>query len=306
MVTVYTTFIRVRYLASRLSLAYLFDRLQLASLIIIAGVVAYSTHSFWIRQNVYREQPTVSYASQYILLVDLGSSQLFFTPNATLNRLLGDSSRAALVKVTQQDSNNDGIFDYIYWNAQIPLVASEAVVGVSVLLEFNFRLTSYAQLSMTSYAYYQFSSGAPLRELSVIGNLLFQQRYALSVTSPSVAFNSSVIVVSSPPSLQDMNLFTILYNLSSRPVLTYYQNTLPIASTGAAPGDLYINLTIQNPPQNILYQPDTWEVLKYAWIQYAAMLLIGIFFSNIIRDFVYQNQIFSTRIKYDELKPHQF
>ena len=48
-------------------------------------------------------------------------------------------------------------------------------------------------------------------------------------------------------------------------------------------------------PQEVVYSPDVWEVLKFAWIQYYSFLiLVYVFLYHIFYGFVIKNKVFDS------------
>lgn len=65
----------------------------------------------------------------------------------------------------------------------------------------------------------------------------------------------------------------------------------------------HISLTF--PVQTLTYTPGLWQVLKFAWIQYLAILVIFYAVLGHVQSFVFQNQIILTVQARTDKKPHQ-
>ena len=54
---------------------------------------------------------------------------------------------------------------------------------------------------------------------------------------------------------------------------------------------------IRYPNQVISYRPNFWQIIKEAWIQYLAILVVFIFVFHYLKRFVFENQIVQTIVK---------
>ena len=68
----------------------------------------------------------------------------------------------------------------------------------------------------------------------------------------------------------------------------------------AGPGEFQFNLVLRVPThQPIVYYPSASELLKFAWIQYLAMLIIVYKLVLSAKDFIFRNQVVETRVVLD-------
>ena len=65
------------------------------------------------------------------------------------------------------------------------------------------------------------------------------------------------------------------------------------------------HLSLSYPTQTLTYTPGLWQVLKFAWIQYLAVLVIFYTVLGRVQSFVFQNQIILTVQHRTDKKPHQ-
>ncbi len=84
------------------------------------------------------------------------------------------------------------------------------------------------------------------------------------------------------------------------PVSTVLSNSHTVWQSGAS-NTFTVNIELTYPKQTITYSPGFWQLLKFAWIQYLAILVILYYVLNCVRKFVFENQIILTvRLKHDK------
>uniref|UniRef100_A0A6I8PCI9 Transmembrane protein 231 n=1 Tax=Ornithorhynchus anatinus TaxID=9258 RepID=A0A6I8PCI9_ORNAN len=106
-------------------------------------LLAFRTHGFWLKRSSYEEQPTVRFQHQVLFVALLGPAPggfLAWSTFPTFNRLQGASLRVPLVSTREEDKNQDGKMDLLHFKMELPLQASEQVLGVQLILTFSYQL----------------------------------------------------------------------------------------------------------------------------------------------------------------------
>ncbi|XP_066493348.1 transmembrane protein 231 [Tiliqua scincoides] len=286
-----------RYRAGLCSLAAL-GLLLLAALTYLPPLlVAYRSHGFWLKRSSYTEQPRVRFQHEVLLVAllrDEGGASLAWSSFPACNRLLGARLRVPLLSAREEDTNQDGLMDRLNFCLELPLQSTEQVVGVQLLLTFTYQLHRMSTFVMQSMAFLQSFSPVPGSQVFVSGDLKLQQRQPLSHCGLDNRYNISVINGTSPFS-QDYDLVNIVSAYQERNVTTVLSDPGPIWVVGRAPDEPFVVQTIiRYPVEQIIYQPGFWEMIKFAWIQYVAVLLIFLWVFQRIRIFLFQHQALTT------------
>ena len=71
-------------------------------------------------------------------------------------------------------------------------------------------------------------------------------------------------------------------------------------TTGAANDHFTVSATLRDPEQSLSYRPGFWQVIKWGWVQYVSLLLVFIYVTAAIKDFVFANQIVPTLVSLDQ------
>ena len=261
--------------------------------------IAYSTKGFWLREEFFQEQPDVQFTREIIVLLHGSSphSLLAWSSIPSFNRLLGNRVRIPLFKFHEEDTDLDGIRDYIDFSLEFPLQTGEDVTHVTCLLLHQFKLSRHALLTTQGLIYLDYSASGAGHSVHFAGELRVRQRSALP-SFGKLNTSNTPIINSSSPFATDYDLNTIITNYFTRNFSTFVDNLLPVWQYGQASGQPFtISARIYYPPQILFYQPDFWQVIKFAWIQYISIVIIFIFIVNIITRFVYSNFLLPTLVK---------
>lgn len=184
--------------------------------------------------------------------------------------------------------------DVLHFSLELPLQATEHVLGVQLILTFSYQLHRMSTFVMQSLAFLQSSFAVPGSQLYVNGDLRLQQRQPLSYGGLDVRYNVSVINGTSPFA-RDYDLTRIVAAYQERNVTTVLSDPHPIWLVGrAAEAPFVINAVIRYPVEVISYQPGFWEMIKFAWVQYVSILLVFLWVFERIKIFVFQNQVVTT------------
>ncbi|XP_012868147.1 PREDICTED: transmembrane protein 231 [Dipodomys ordii] len=131
------------YRAGLCSKAALFLLLATALTYIPPLLVAFRSHGLWLKRSSYEEQPAVRFQHQVLLVALLGPEPGGFLAWSTFpafNRLQGDHLRIPLVSTREEDRNQDGKMDVLHFRLELPLQATENVLGVQLILTFSYQL----------------------------------------------------------------------------------------------------------------------------------------------------------------------
>lgn len=63
---------------------------------------------------------------------------------------------------------------------------------------------------------------------------------------------------------------------------------------GPPNGSFKVKISLRYKEAAVEYIPGFWNLLKWAWIQYASILFVLIYCNGRIKDFVYSNQVIPT------------
>ncbi|XP_047484267.1 transmembrane protein 231-like [Penaeus chinensis] len=282
------------------SKATLFLILCILLTVISPFLIVYRSQGLWIKHAEYREQADVHFKHQVLIVSDTASGPLVWSNQPSFNNLMRKYLRIPLVKSYEEDENHDGVNDRLVFSLNIPLLSNELVYGTTLLLTFDYRLHHMCELIMEGAGLFQHASGVPVSALYVTTDLSLHQRQPLPPSGIHDLYNTSVL----PSSVSDTRSWRLQEILSSywkRNITTKYTNTYTSWQTGQS-DSFTINLVVQYPEQTVLYIPGFWYVLKWAWIQYFAVLVILAYVISLIKDWVYQNQVVSTWVQFPSKK----
>ncbi|XP_072024456.1 transmembrane protein 231-like [Amphiura filiformis] len=295
---VYSTPVLQRYKAGICTKTTLFMILAFLFTVIPPFLVAYRSEGFWLKEDFYREQPSVSFKHQIMMVLDLlDSSYLTWSTYQNYNQLQQDHLRVPLVKTREEDVNRDGRPDMLHYNIEVPLQDLEQVYSAKLILIFGYKLNRFSSVRMESMAYAYHTGPVPISLFNIEGELKLQLKEPLAHKGLDTRYDVPVIN-SESIFAGDYQLTTIFSNYARRNVTTKLQCDYPVVQTGRGAGQpLILKGTIHFPVETIPYVPGFWQVMKFAWIQYLAVLVLFIFIMERVKNFVFANQIVTTVVE---------
>ncbi|XP_068116895.1 transmembrane protein 231 isoform X3 [Hyperolius riggenbachi] len=286
----------VRYRTSICSKATVFLIVVLILTYIPPLLVAYRSQGFWMKRSSYEEQPSVRFRYEVLLTAvnSTSGSYIAWSTFQNFNNLVGDRLRIPSVSAREEDKNQDGKMDQLYFRLELPLLSTEEVYGVQLILTFSYQLYRMSTFVMQSMVFIQHSSPIPGAQLYVNGDLRLQQRQLLRHQGLDTTYNVSVINGSSPFA-SSYDFTNIISAYQDRNVTTVLNSPSPVWLVGRGPSDPFVvNAVIRYPAEVISYQPGFWEMIKFGWIQYVSVLLIFLWVFERVKVFVFQNQVLTT------------
>ncbi|XP_077982675.1 transmembrane protein 231-like [Glandiceps talaboti] len=290
---VYNHPVVVRYKTSICTKASIFMVIVIALTIIAPFLVAYTSEGFWMKYNIYREQGDIHYKHQLLMVLEGATATEYHTWSTyhNYNMLKQEKLRVPIVKSREKDENRDGKADKLEIAIETPMLDSEDVYSVHLLLIFEYKLHRFSSLIMESMAYISYNSPRPGAQLTVDGQLNFKQNFPLNHRGRDDTFDYPVIDGESIYAA-DYEFTKIFKDYLDRNVSTTYENVYPVWVSGRAAGKpFYIEATLRYPEETIQYYTGFWQLIKWGWVQYLAILLIFVFLFERIKTFVFQNQI---------------
>ncbi|XP_046842475.1 transmembrane protein 231-like [Xenia sp. Carnegie-2017] len=285
-----------RYKAHICSKASVFQLILLLFTAFFPLLIAFASKGFWLKESSYKEQPEVHFKHEFIVLLQglTSRSYVAYSTYQKFNNLVNDKLRIPVVKSFEEDKNRDGKNDVLNFTLEMPLTDKESAYGVQLLLVFEYKLQRFSTLVMESMAYIHHSSGAPGAEFVTIGELRLKQKSLLRHSGRSTTYNTTVI--DSTSTFAEAYDFTNIFRqYFIRNVTTEYESVYPLWRTGRnIEAPFVLKATIYYPEERIFYRPGFWQLIKYAWIQYLAILVVLTSFFSRFKRFVFENQVVTT------------
>jgi len=213
--------------------------------------------------------------------------------------------RVPLVKAREEDMNGDGKKNLLHFTLDMPLLDEEKVVGLQLVLIFDYKLFKFSTFQMESMAQIQYTSPAPGASFSTVGDLKLKQREPLDHRGVDERFNEQIIDSNSIYA-EAYDLPKIFAGYATRNVSTIFTDSYPLWTSGRASGKPFsVSAKVWYPEENIRFRPGFWQQIKWGWVQYLSLLLVFLFVFDRIKCFIYQNQLVTTIVE-RPLKPKPY
>lgn len=180
-----------RYYASYASGAFCYAICFGVVLIFLPLIIAYNSSSFWVKEAVLYEQPSVSYRYQAIIEV-FGQSltttypyrtpfSLYYSSSSILNQQHSKFLRIPILQTAEIDDNQDGIVDRMEVSMNMPLAPEEDVTGISAVFLHDVKLKTRARYIFDAASLISYESSTPISTLRIDGDIRLRQTWPLSV-----------------------------------------------------------------------------------------------------------------------------
>eukprot|EP00037_Helgoeca_nana_P001905 m.30303 g.30303 ORF g.30303 m.30303 type:complete len:314 (-) comp12217_c0_seq1:3357-4298(-) len=295
--------VRYTYHAPIFSFAVVVQLLIFGLLVVLPYIIAYASAGMWLYERCYFQQPTVLFKHEaYVTMQGSGSfSQLAWSTSPEFNRIVQKNLRVPTLRSYEQDSNNDGVNEWLQLDLEMPLSDTETVDQLSIALIFDYQLQYMSDVAMESMVLFQFSGSGSGSSLSTDGDLVLTQTEPLPWRGDRKEYTVPIIDKTSVHA-SSYDFSTIANEYMNRNETTSYEHVLPVWRADRAAGQPFkLSMRVRYRPQQICYRPGFWQELKFGWVQYVAILIPLLFLARYIRWFVFGNQLVETIVRQDDL-----
>ncbi|XP_046444441.1 transmembrane protein 231-like [Daphnia pulex] len=284
LLTFYSTPLVREYQSTLISRACFFASLCFLVCVFAPLLVAYSSHGFWVKHNVHREQPDVRFKYQALLLARSPSSDVTWSTFTEYNSLTSQYLHFPSITVMEKDEDDDGLMDGL--DLSLELETNQTIHFIQLFLIFSYRLKDISSITMESLAVIQYNSGIPLTGLHYVGDLQWLQKRMLNYRQSDNRYNQTV--------MGQFEISDLLRAYNERDYGTETRNGHYSPIYGPSDGLLRVHSYIRYTEAVLEYTPGLWNVLKWAWIQYASILLIFSYVVGIFKNVVFGQQMIPT------------
>ncbi|KAJ3299027.1 hypothetical protein HK104_010042 [Borealophlyctis nickersoniae] len=190
-----------RFYAPLISTASIITLAAFVALLILPFVFAYASGSFWLKENTFRQQPSIRYTDQLLLLLEgTDTSSGTATPTALAwstsvlyNQAVDANARVTTIQTAEVDEDFDGLNDYMTFTLSTPLKDTESITHVRLALVLNYQLQATLRLSMTSLLVIDASTAIPSSSLHVDGDVNLVQRVLVKGQTDNTLYDAPPI-----------------------------------------------------------------------------------------------------------------
>ncbi|XP_054284855.1 transmembrane protein 231-like [Macrosteles quadrilineatus] len=269
--------------------------------VIFPLIFTYKSHGFWQRTDTYQEQPKVNFLYDYVIFFDVLKSSgkrsddgIFLCSNLErLTLMTRNHNHCPFIKAYEEDINADGFNDLLKFETKLFLPPGSHVNGLSIMLMFDYKLSSYCRAQLEGAAYVYHSSPVSGAGVSVIGDLSLVQRQPLNPRGLDLRYNKTVV----PMDIND-NVFLmsdILMAYAQRNLTTRLTNVYISWITKRVDAEPFtVDVTVMYPETTVRYTPTTWQVMRLAWTQFFPVLIVFVYLFKSIKEFIFSNQLVTT------------
>lgn len=289
-----------RYKTNIFSKASIVQLVSIVLSLLSPFLIAYFTGGFWIYEKTSTEKPTVNFQYRFIAILNGNNDFYLASSYDTINEIYSSNYRPHVINVEEANSNN-GYIDCLKLSIFISgIPPSELVNNAKLLLLFNSSLSTTSDVIFESIAYIESSNANQASQLHLIGDLEFFQTENLKQKVTYREYNYQLLNQTTSQ-LEELNMNWIVEEYSKRkygtrfkPDYVSWQNTFTYGFN--------ITAQIRYPSFQIVYVPWFWEQFKNGWIHYIAVLIPFLYIFNLIKTFIFENQLVPTIVVSQKVK----
>jgi transmembrane protein 231 len=264
-----------------------------------------------MKRNVYYEMPEVYFQRRVYVELDIiadatgTSSQVVYSTMKNTNILQSSRYRAGIVQASAHDENRDGKSDYFSISVRLPLskTKKERVVRAVGVATFEYNLNARAQLRIQGMAMAEHSSAVGASQLMTDGYLRFTQEKPVAVRGGLAVPDADYVLlnVNDTSSVEATTLSYIIPRYVKRNYTTTYDYHYPVWVSAPASGadSFTLNMTVRVPETAVMYTPTVSETVKFAWVQYLAILLLLWRPTKGLLDFIFRHRLVDSVAVYE-------
>ncbi|KAJ8960942.1 hypothetical protein NQ318_020242 [Aromia moschata] len=286
---VHTKQIKVKYKSTLLSQATLLALVCAMFSIILPFVFAYKSGGFWLKRDVFHEQPRISLKGEYLLIATTNNitHPIICSTYSYYKERLDFLDVCSTIKLREIDDNLDGKVDKISLTIGVNLFDNK-INSLNLVLPISYELTTVCPVTMQSAIVYQhWFPYSPATDLRVVGDLTLSQSSAIqcgkrtydSYNYPVVGYDGS-----------SYELGDVIERYSERNMSTHLTNVYTHVESGNQ-NKFTLKLLVRYPEHAVYYRPQFWQIMKWAWVQYFALYIIIAWFVRRIKNYIFNNRL---------------
>lgn len=295
MSVVHTKYHKLHYKAPTWSAAYIFSLVTWIFNLVVPIIVVYRSGGLWIKSSSFFEQPHVHFKHSLVVMVDRihpSPTKIMYSshPGMKENVFL-DNYRIPKISNREFDNDQDGKLDKLELNISLPLHKLEEVNGVSLILFFDYKLTSQIRLAMDTPLILEFKANSAGSALNIFGDLVFNQKQLLRSRQ---TFRESFIdsFISKHFSMADM-----IRAIHERPFTTIPSRDTHFSWTTGRDtfsDSFKIHVSLLYPSQVYYYRPGFWQNIKWFSIQVFPIFFLIYLACEKVRQVIFEEKMIST------------
>ena len=298
---IYTDYYKKNYGANWNSVSAIWWYIVFLVAIVFTFFLCYYTNGFYLKVEYYFEQPTVTFTQNFAIeVVQVSASgettDSIFTTYSRYTDYNYNTLPPPYFSYYTVDDLNDGTNEKIVFDITLQGVASDTIRNLYLAMSFNYGLSSIVNSQMISLAYFDIQAPNGLGKVQAYGSLKLVQNDAIDNSfSKQIGYNIDQLAKVSNASLTQM-----YSDYTSRQYYTEFEGNIAVLPYGGATEvDIRVELLIPK-GQEIYYNPNLFESLKTAWIQYV-YVFIAVYYILIyhVLRLAYSSQIVQAHIYND-------
>uniref|UniRef100_A0A0K0EF44 Transmembrane protein 231 n=1 Tax=Strongyloides stercoralis TaxID=6248 RepID=A0A0K0EF44_STRER len=294
---IYTIPVVKRYVSTTLSMAnFIKINFRLISFL-LPLIVSFSSFGFWLKINFYKEQPKIKFTKQYIVSLNFGDKEIFWSSFQNYNEMYRSHLVVPSLKFIEMDNNYDKIIDSIQIDMTFENVTKNNDIMGKIFFGFLFETIldyriNWKFKTFVMGEYFLFNNG-PINQINCFGDLYLESvnEYIDMKDIDSNKNITQIILNTTDISLDWFSKYIrdIKYSLNGKKFIcntSYFGNS----------SNINLSFIYKIPEQVIFYKTSILELVKWGLIQYVTFAILIRSFLNQFLKFLCVNNCLDTWI----------
>ncbi|XP_068902787.1 transmembrane protein 231 [Tenebrio molitor] len=240
--------------------------------VVLPFVIAYKSKGFWIKRDVFYEQPDIKFRGEYIFFASTNNLSKPVITCSTLppyEQTLEFLDTCSTIKIREIDENFDNKVDEFNLNLQINLPEETQLTSVNLVVPLEYKL-HICPVHMQAAIIFQMFLPLALSHYMIFGDVITMQTSPLFCHKRKINNFYNYSIISNGNDINSYKLDAIIKEYSRRNISTTLTNVYTSFALGKT-RKFNMDLKIRYPEDNIYYRPGFWQIMKWAWVQYLAI-----------------------------------
>lgn len=270
MVKVYEEYFERKYYARHLSWANLFSWIIMAGVLAVPLIFAIATRNFWSPETQYFGRPNVKFTNEVFIQAEVNGQLQSYSNVLPIQKLILNQMSGALFKSAEYNPKNDRVYQKFQFEFSFNPNGQD-VSSISMLLHFTYFIENAVNVKFQAALpiFISSPSGSSISNAKLSGQLRIKQR---STLIPGNGIADTLYNKNFTEELGKFSPYEIFERYTNRNSTLEYDYKSIVQPFGDSTSTV-VSIDVLIPAyETILYSPGFVESLKYAWIQYIAIL----------------------------------
>ncbi|XP_063902389.1 transmembrane protein 231 [Zophobas morio] len=283
--------INITYKSTLFSKATLLTLIFGIMCVVLPFIFAYKSKGFWIKRNVFHEQPDVKFKGEYLFVSTTNNINSPVITCSTLPQYeqLDYIDACSMIKIREIDKNFDNKADEFSLILDVTVPTHTQLTSFFIIIPVDYKL-SICPVHMQAAVIYQTYLPVPVSKFMVTSDVGITQSSPISCHTKQVNTFYNYSIITSIEQVHQYDVHNIITAYSKRNISTVMKNVYTSFKLENSQ-NFVLDITLRYPEDIVYYKPGFWETMKWAWMQYVIIYLTVSYIITKIKTYVFNRRL---------------